>query len=289
MNVNTSVNTNRSMSMLDDLVKEYGMKKVNSMTKYPSILTYHDLYKGATLNTLTEGKTFAPDAVLEMTEKVDGMNSRLIYLDDDFIIGERESIVFAKGDRIQNSPVISPMLNELETFFNTGLKDDKNMLTVIYGESYGYNIASKKQYVINSNNRKYRVFDIVQIPINDVHKILSMDIAQIASWRDHMHQPFVDTDTLAAFCKEFNIMRTPVIKEVMGSEVPTDYKETLKWMQDFATSTAVLDVPENGTKTNQMYARAEGVILRTKDRSMIRKFRFEEYQKAERLGWKQMK
>ena len=279
----------KKISMLDKLVSKYGLDKVNSLTKYPSILTYHEIYQGSVLETLTNNEQFPSDAILEMTEKVDGINSRMIYLDGDFILGERKKIVFAKDDRINNSSIISPMLYELSNFIQNGFDDkneEKSMLTVIYGESYGYNIASKKQYVINSNKRKYRVFDVIQMPIEEVHKILAMDISQIALWRDHMNQPFLDTAKLGDFCKNFAVDRTPIIKEIKGSEIPVDCRETFAWMQSFSKSQSVLDIPTEDVIPNQKYARAEGVILRTKDRSMIRKLRFEDYQKGERIGWK---
>lgn len=278
----------RKISMLDELVEKYGLSKVNSLTKYPSILTYHDIYHGGVLETLTENKAFPANSILEMTEKVDGKNSRMIFLDGDYLLGERETIVFAKDDRIRNSNIISPMLSELYPFIKSGFDDktEKSILTIIYGESYGYNIASKKQYVINSEQRKYRVFDIVQMPMDEVYKILEMDISKIALWRDNMNQPYLSTDKLNDFCKSFAIDRTPIIKEIKASEIPIDCRETFAWMQSFAKSKSVLDIPENGVIPNSMYARAEGVILRTKDRSMIRKLRFEDYQKGERMGWK---
>ena len=101
-----------------------------------------------------------------------------------------------------------------------------------------------------------------------------------------MNQPYLNTDELDDFCKRFSIDRTPIIKEIKASEIPVDCRETFAWMQSFAKSRSVLDIPTEGMELNLKYARAEGVILRTKDRSMIRKLRFEDYQKGERIGWK---
>ena len=40
----------KRISMLDKLVEKYGLDKINSLTKYPSILTYHDIYHGGVNN-----------------------------------------------------------------------------------------------------------------------------------------------------------------------------------------------------------------------------------------------
>src|SRR5262249_26329407 len=73
--------------------------KLNSMTKYPSIPTYHLLgEKGALLD---ERVAFAGRVL--GSEKVDGTNGRVIFLPDGcWIVGSREELLLARGDLIGN-------------------------------------------------------------------------------------------------------------------------------------------------------------------------------------------
>ena len=86
---------------LDEMIEKYGLEKINSMTKYPSILTYHKIGdKGILQPELTDGTKF--DEEVYVTEKVDGTNTRIIVSGCDYIIGSREDLLYAKGDRIIN-------------------------------------------------------------------------------------------------------------------------------------------------------------------------------------------
>lgn len=84
------------------LLQSCDLNKLNSMTKYPSIPTYHALGDKGTL--LEQIVTFnVDDGEVILTEKVDGTNSRIILLPDgNFVLGSREELLFAKGDLIGN-------------------------------------------------------------------------------------------------------------------------------------------------------------------------------------------
>lgn len=74
------------------------LNKLNSMTKYPSIPTYHTLGNKGVL--LEETVRFEGEVVL--TEKVDGTNRIILLPDGNFVLGSREELLFAKGDLIGN-------------------------------------------------------------------------------------------------------------------------------------------------------------------------------------------
>ena len=62
--------------MLKKLVLQYGKQKINSLTKYPSILTLHKLgEKGRLTQELT---TDIQGEQLFATEKIDGTNAQLL-------------------------------------------------------------------------------------------------------------------------------------------------------------------------------------------------------------------
>lgn len=68
-------------------VRTASLRAVNSMTKYPSIPTYHAL---DTKNGCLLGETVPLAGPVILTEKVDGTNARIIALPDgSWIIGSR--------------------------------------------------------------------------------------------------------------------------------------------------------------------------------------------------------
>lgn len=272
---------------LNQLIDKYGLDYINSATKYPSILTYHALGKrGGMTKELCEGKSF-PSVDVELTEKVDGTNSRCIMLGNDYIIGSREDIVFAKGDRIINSVIVNPVRNGLETLIhNNEETNDLDRIIVVFGESYGHKIQDgSKVYCSHSQKQNYRVFDVISWTVDDFEQLANnVPLTSLASWRDNGNQPFMDTDRLKQFCCAHNIERTPIIATMNGQEIPTDVEQTLSWMEDMIPkSKAVLD--ETHGDENQKFARPEGLVIRTKDRSFIRKLRFEDYNKGKLKNW----
>ena len=102
-----------------------GLRKLNSITKYPSVLTYHNLgQRGSLVDSLVEDKCFDKHRSVYITEKIDGTNSRIVFSTnangevDDYIIGSREDFLFAKGDRIVN-PALGIVKNMLPSLHST--------------------------------------------------------------------------------------------------------------------------------------------------------------------------
>src|SRR6478752_4862424 len=81
-------------------IRNIDLGKLNSMTKYPSILTYHTLGEKGLLQERVqipfEGRVIG-------TEKVDGTNARLIFCpDESVIVGSREDLLWERRDLIGN-------------------------------------------------------------------------------------------------------------------------------------------------------------------------------------------
>ena len=82
--------------MLKELVLKFGKLKINTLTKYPSILTLHQLgEKGKLKSELT---TPIENEVLYATEKIDGTNTRIICFGDEYLIGAREFVLHHSDD-----------------------------------------------------------------------------------------------------------------------------------------------------------------------------------------------
>lgn len=87
---------NKILNMIKDLIQEFGKEKINTLTKYPSILTLHKLgEKGRLTNELT---TPVEGEIMYATEKIDGTNVRIICYGTEYLIGSREFILHHCGD-----------------------------------------------------------------------------------------------------------------------------------------------------------------------------------------------
>lgn len=274
--------------MYNYIISLYGLRKLNTLTKYPSILTYHNLgEKGSLVNTLVEDISFDNKHVF-VTEKIDGTNSRIIAFTNndgevyDYLIGSREDFLFACGDRIVN-PTLG-IVDTVKTFAETLVlftKDNvphrlpPNSICCFYGETYGGNINGSKHYTKNKTYG-FRLFDMWHMKMNDAKEILENDVEQISSWREHNGQPYVDVSKLKEYADMFEVSTVPYIKEIIGTEIGTTLSDVYEWLLEFRKSNATLDINYTGD------ALAEGVVVRTYDRSLIRKIRFEDYERTKK-------
>lgn len=265
------------MADLNEIMNKYGIDKLNTLTKYPSILTYHNLgEKGSLLESLVEDKDFSSYEECYITEKIDGTNARIIYDGNDYIIGSREELLYAKGDRFGN-----PQLNIVNTIKDVadrivsssfgGFKIHDGII-VLYGEVYGGNVTqASKQYTVDKTFG-FRIFDVANIDLN----ILEEPIDKISSWREHGGQGFIDVNTLKEFRKYYELETVPYISVISGNDIPKDRISTYKFLQSFSNTKAGINY--NG--------KAEGIVIRSFDRGFIRKIRFEDYEKtAKREKW----
>ena len=261
-----------------------GLRKLNTLTKYPSIMTYHNLGpKGSLVDSLVDDMKFDEREVF-ITEKIDGTNSRAVLFTDetgsvyDYLIGSREDLLYARGDRIviDTMGIVANMKDVADAIVLLGENKLKpNTMYCLYGETYGGKINAHKQYS-GHNNFGLRFFDMWYMSYDKVEEILDDDVAIISSWREHAGQPFVTVEQLTDFCSEYFLRRVPYIKRVYGTDIPTDLQGVWDWMQEFKTSVAPIDDAGVGL--------SEGIVVRYNDRSLIRKIRFEDYQRTKKIG-----
>lgn len=259
--------------MKDLNLSSFDVQKLNSMTKYPSILTYHELGdKGMLQESLTEGKSFCGDAII--TEKVDGTNGRIIVYNGDYMIGSREDILYAKGDRVINPTLgiietLKPLADKLVSMWPT------NYLFVVYSEVYGGNVTSASKQYTKSKQWSFRVFDLCGINLEKIESLMLMERDKIASWRDNGGQHFDNEQNLQSFVDGYKLERVPYLTLMDGRDIPISLKDTYEFLKFFSNSKAVID---------SEYGKAEGIVVRTNDRSIIRKIRFEDYERTQKRG-----
>lgn len=244
--------------------RKINLQRLNSATKYPSILTLHKLgEKGR----LTADLNLVPEADLVVTEKVDGTNTRIIFMPDGvYMIGSREHLLHAKGDLIHNPALgIVDSVRHIAERVNRELVQD-GLIRILFLETYGgKTTAAAKDYTSNQSFG-HRAFDL--ITLND--DILSGSTAEIASWRENGGQNFADEDTLKVFANTHDITLT---ERLDAPDLPTDHGDVLRWLETNIPHTfAALD---DGARKG-----AEGVVVRTADRTKIAKIRYSDYRRT---------
>ena len=241
------------------------LNKINSMTKYPSIETYHKLNKSD--GTLTEEATPFEGELVVGTEKIDGTNARIIFLPNGrWFIGSREELLTAKDDIIHN-----PMLGIVDTLRSLAgeleVYPEGNFL-VFYLEVYGGKLPAWKNYAA-SRDTAYRLFDVADYS-SVFGEVLDLDIEKIASWRQHGGQEFFEENELDSISRATEIPLVPRLFRLLPEEIPTSIDGMHAFLHEHALMTqATIGGVEPGN--------AEGIVLRTMSRSTIAKARFEDY------------
>src|SRR5262249_36727191 len=126
-------------------VRQADLNKLNSMTKYPSIPTYHALGdRGALLEAVQvpfAGRVLG-------TEKVDGTNCRLIFCPDGSApVGSREDLLWERRDLIGNPAmgIVEAVRDAVGRLHGRLCRPDR--VAVYYVEVFGRNVGgAARQY-----------------------------------------------------------------------------------------------------------------------------------------------
>lgn len=246
---------------------------LNSATKYPEIETYHELgQKGRLAETVTlfNGPTY-------YSEKVDGTNGRIVLLPGgDYVIGAREHLLYAKGDRIVNPAMsIAPTLKPLaDSLIESGALVPTQGARALYLEVYGGKITGQAKQYSGTGKLSYRLFDIMEIE----DEPLSWDPEKISRWRKTGGQQFLTVGQMLSLAKRLSIPTVPHLGRVQDpSDLPQTHQETYDFLLDKIPTTLVgLDDKAKGMP--------EGLVFRSPDRRIIRKARFQDYRNALNIG-----
>lgn len=256
-------------------LNKFDLDKLNSMTKYPGILTYHEIGDKGILQDKLSVTSFRDYECVIVTEKVDGTNARIILFNKDYMIGTREDIIFAKGDRIIN-PTLG-IVNTLKSFadrLSSDLPED-DCIYVVFSEVYGGNVtAASKQYT-STKQWCFRLFDICRIESKEISNLTAMEKDRISQWRENGGQCYFTEEMINDFVDKYSIQRVPYLETLNGNDLPVNLAGTFVYLKQFEKSMAGIDFTDG---------RAEGIVVRTPDRKLIRKIRFEDYERTQRKG-----
>lgn len=245
--------------------RQVDLGRLNSATKYPSIPTYHTLgEKGALLN---ECVSF-PRIDLIYTEKVDGTNSRIILMPDGcYLMGSREELLYARGDLVHNPALgIVDALRDVAELLTTRFPSRPDIVTVFYLETYGGRITGTSKNYTGESLVAYRLFDACQVDVS----VLEKSPLQIAGWRESGGQRYFHETELQQCANDAGLLLAPRI--AVKKRLPETIAEVHGWLEAAIPHTLVaLDETAKG--------QAEGIVVRTPDRQVIAKIRFEDYQR----------
>jgi len=167
------------------------LHKLNSITKYPSILTYHASAEKGQLKPLTTD-SFEGETEIIVTEKIDGAGCRIILLQDGFFIGSREELLTHSGELLFNPPQgIVEGLRAAATELHERYAPKDDGIKAIFVEFYGGKVtATSKQYTNGDIHKtSWRMFDAFNLSREIFAKLMASQVEDIASWRDHGGQP----------------------------------------------------------------------------------------------------
>lgn len=251
---------------IPDLTPEQ-LRSLNSATQYPSIPTYHAMGERGRL---AEERTTELAGAVEVTEKIDGTNARIVVPPVGLgapLIGSRTELLHYLDDVIANPAqgIVAAVREPAAALAADLAVDDR--LVVLFGEVYGGRTTAGAKNYTTAGAVGFRVFDLARIPFD----VVDQEQARVALWRDGGGQGFAATAQLHATADRLGLPRVPVLP--VDDAVPASIADTHEWLRGLLTGThARLDDTGHG--------RAEGVVVRTADRSRIAKIRFEDYERT---------
>ncbi|GAB3954235.1 hypothetical protein GCM10029976_096090 [Kribbella albertanoniae] len=248
--------------MLD--LRTCDLDNLNSVTKYPSIPTYHTLdpRNGGLLD---EHVSFSGPVI--GTEKVDGTNARIITLPDgSYLLGSREELLYAKGDLIGN-PALG-IVAELRAVADALPVPAADRIEVRFLEVYGGKVTGASKNYTGDRRVGHRLFDAVYL--TGYEDLLAQPRAALSDWREAGNQPFLTEEDLQKLAVADGLALTPRLFTLDATALPHELAATQAFLTEHLPHTlSGLDDTAAGIP--------EGIVLRTPDRSTIAKARFQDY------------
>ena len=167
------------MTILDNLLKTYGKEKLNAMTLYPPIYSFHKVDNSPKKKmNFVYGVMTRPqlpiNTPLQATELIDGEGIKIIISEDDYFIGTKTEILQAKGDRIYNNRFMPIVVDLLEPFFQTLPIKLRRMVPLTFMKPAPY--GKTKEYRKERNEANDRLQEFV---MNDKEQKLIVIYAEL--------------------------------------------------------------------------------------------------------------
>jgi hypothetical protein len=229
---------------------------LNRSTRYPDIPSYHA--RDPDTQQLLDHPNRAAGEIL-ITEKIDGVQARLVLLPDGYLIGDRTRFLYAQGDLIANPsqsivktlrPTADALANRLPV--NSGSPH----IVVAYGEVYGGTTTSASEHYTSKRELGFRVFDVAHLD-------------------DSANLSFLSEDDLQGWTSDRGLKLAPRVARITMPDVPKSLAATRTFLEEvLPVSKCRLDGSASGEP--------EGLVLRKADRSWIVSLRASDYRKKRR-------
>lgn len=241
------------------------LERLNSLTKYPSIPTYHAMGDGGRL---VEQITRDLGDDIVVTEKIDGTNARIVVLGGgDWLIGSREDWLHARGDRIWRNDN-----NIVDVVRPYAERAASHAPCVLYGEVYGGRINGARAYTQSSaGGFGFRLFDHVDLE-ESLAATEGMTREQISTWRDIVGPRWCSMDLLEHDASELGVGVVPY-RQAPFQSLPRDIEGAAAWLRAVIDKTAA-------ALPGATPGGAEGVVVRSADNQVRVKLRFEDYERT---------
>ncbi len=252
------------------------LAKLNSITKYPSIPSFHRMGERGRL-TDEVPVNFEPTEDWEATEKIDGTNARIILTAHGAFIGSREELLTFESDVVRNPAlgIVETLLPVLLASPQEGPHGDQGDVIVLWGEVYGGNIGKAAQRYSASGQTSFRLFDVAQFDARDWQSAIGMSLEDLARWRDRGGQPFLSSVGRAAWAEALGVQEAPLACRGCGP-LPQRLDHVAFWLGQTTPTQTLCGLDASG--------HAEGLVLRNRTRSKIVKLRLDDYGRAVKDG-----
>lgn len=231
-------------------ILQIDLSKLNSMTKYPSILTYHYLGEKGLLQDTVQ-IPFAGRVV--GSEKIDGTNCRLIFCpDESALVGSREDLLWERRDLIGNPAmgIVEAVRAVVRTQFTKLCT--VNSINVYFLEVYGKSIGAGARNYTKEGKVGFRLFDVITIENYD--ELLGLPTEKIALWRDNGGQRFIHADQLCTHASVAGFTAVPALFDIDASALPREIGDTYDFLMSHGETRCKLDEAAAGIP--------EGVVVR---------------------------
>ena len=246
------------------------LDRLNTLTKYPSIPTYHAL-DPSNGSLLEEAVAFSGPVLL--TEKVDGTNARIAHLPDGTVlIGSRNEWLHALGDLVANPGLgIVDAVRPLAERIATSPAPPADAVVTVYGEVYGGKVTGASAQYTGSRAVGFRLFDVAVV--DALADRLRQPAAALSEWRESGGPSFLDEGALRAEADRLGVALTPRLGTVDAADLPRSVADADAFLKRELPETRVaLDDGAGG--------QPEGVVLRSVDRAAIAKARLGDYRRT---------
>lgn len=249
---------------------EAPLSALNTLTKYPSIATFHPLGEKGRLQ--PESYPLPPVGELILTEKIDGTNVRILLCPDGrYLLGSRENLLWANGDLIGDPALgIVDALKQTAGAINSVRQEP---FLVLFGELFGGKVTGASKQYSGMGKVGFRLFDAARFGDEHLGWLTEKPLSEISFWRETGRQNWLDERSLDELAATVGVERVPVLRRIDAASFPRTLEGAYALLQEV--------IPETRAALDEVAGKCpEGVVARSETRSKIYKLRFEDYERT---------